>query len=159
MTRTKKTMLAIAALGALAFAGGASAAGSTSLAITANVAATCTFDTGSYVMNFGSLDPSANVAANQVTPISYHCSTGQAASSIKINGNASPTTVTIANTVTPLNTMPVQLTWTTPATVGTGFGVGSTAISFNVNGTIAAADIASAVSGAYLSSYVVSLLP
>lgn len=156
MTRTKRTLLAIASLGALAFTGSAFAGGTTSLALTANVTATCTFDTGTQTMNFGTLDPSVLVPATQTAPINYHCSTGQAASSIKINGNLSPTSVNIINGA---STLPVQLTWVTPTTVGAGFGGAVPPITVTINGTIAAADVGTAIAGNYLASYVVALLP
>lgn len=155
MTHTKKILLASVGAVALALGSNAFAAGTTTISISGTVSATCAFVTTGYVMPFGALDPSSTTPATQTTLISYQCTNGTAASSVKINGVASPTSVNIVNGA---SNLPVSLTWTVPATTGTGFGAAAP-ITFNVNGSIAVADLNTAISGAYTGSFSVALLP
>jgi len=150
----KKTILC--ALLAAAFAAPAIADNAT-LAVSATVSGTCKFTTGTFTMAFGTLDPST--AANQTvtTALTYKCTKGQAATSFSFDTNAtSPASVNITNGT---DNIPVSLAWTAPATVGTGFGVGSTPISMNVVGDILAASYANVSAGVYTKNVAVVVAP
>lgn len=159
MTHTRRTLLAIACTGAMAFAGSASAAGSAVLGVITTIVGTCSFSSNNYLLAFGLLDPSTTADATQSVAVSYKCTNGVAASSIKIDGQNSPYATTIGTTRPPSALLPVVLSWTTPTTAGNGFGAGATDITFNISGTIAAADINAALVGQYFSRFFISLLP
>ena len=151
-----KTKL-ICALLAAAFAAPAMAGDTATLAVSANVSGTCKFTTGSFAMNFGVLDPSAAANQAQTTALTYKCTSGTAASSFSFDGAAvSPTSVNITNGT---DNIPVSLAWSVPATVGTGFGAGSTAISMTVDGSILAANYANVSAGAYTKNVTVIVAP
>jgi hypothetical protein len=151
----KKTILC--ALLAAAFAAPAIAGDTATLAVSATVSGTCKFTTGTFNMSFGTLDPSAAANQTQSTALSYKCTKGQAATSFSFDGDASsPASVSISNGT---DTIPVALTWTVPATLGSGFGVGSTAITMNVTGDILAADYANVSAGAYTKNVSVVVAP
>lgn len=156
MQLSKKSIFTAACAAALLLTGSVHAAQTSSLNITGTVLAECKFTGGPYAMPFGNLTPSANADATQVVTIGYQCTNGTAATSIKINAAASPTTVNISSGA---NNLPVHLTWTTAATAGTGIGGAFPVISVPVTGTILAADIAGAVAGVYIASYNIDLLP
>lgn len=158
MTRTRKTIFALACTGALTFAGGAFAAGSTQLNVAGTVTATCQFASSSYEMSFGDLDPSSTADAVTRASIGYRCTNGTAASSIMINGGTSTTTVSMGQT-TGSGTLPVKLDWTTPPTLGSGFGSGVAPITFSVVGRILATDLNTALAGGYMLRQPITLLP
>ncbi len=156
MTILKKTVLTAACVGAMLFAGGASAAGTQTLTPTANVLATCVFTTGPYSMPFGNLSPGNIGAFVQTTTLSYQCTNGTAASSIKVNTAVSPTTVNIANGT---STLPVLLSWAVPATLGQGIGPAIPVIQTTITGNINASDVDVATAGNYTGIYNIDLLP
>jgi hypothetical protein len=156
MKTLTKGLLAVAAASTLLFAGSAFAAGSTTLTITGNVAATCKFTGGPYAIPFGTLDPASTVDAVQSVTIGYQCTNGTSASSLKINTTASPTTVNITSGT---NTLPVNLSWTVPTTAGTGIGSSFGSINVPVEGRILVASLNAAVAGVYSGTYNVDLLP
>ena len=151
----KKTILCV--LLAATFAAPAVAGDNATLAVSATVSGTCKFTTASFAMNFGTLDPSA--AANQAlaTALTYKCTQGTAASSFSFDGaGVSPTSVNITNGT---DNIPVALAWTVPAGLGTGFGVGSTAISMNVVGDILGVNYANVSAGVYTKNVAVVVAP
>jgi len=151
----KKTILCV--LLAATFAAPAVAGDTATLAVSASVSGTCKFTTASFAMNFGALDPSAAANQNQSTALTYKCTKGQAATSFSFDTDAtSPASINITNGT---DNIPVALTWAVPATAGTGFGVGSTAISMTVNGAILATDYANVSAGAYTKNVAVVVAP
>ena len=151
-----KTKL-LCALVAVAFAAPAVAGDTGTLAVSANVNGTCKFTTGSFAMNFGTLDPSAAANQAQSTALTYKCTSGTAASSFSFDGAAvSPTSVNITNGT---DNIPVALSWTVPATTGSGFGAGSTAISMNVTGNITGTNYANVSAGVYTKNVAVVVAP
>jgi hypothetical protein len=147
----------IGALGAASFAAPAVAGDTATLAVSATVSGTCKFTTGSFAMNFAPLDPSAAANQSQTAAITYKCTKDQAATSFTFDGAAaSPTSVNITNGT---DNIPVSLSWTAPATGGTGFGAGSTAISMNVTGAILGTAYANASAGAYTRNVSVVVAP
>jgi spore coat protein U-like protein len=151
----KKTLLCT--LLAAAFAAPAIAGDTATLAVSAVVTGTCKFTTGSFTMDFGTLDPVLAPAATQTTALGYKCTKGQAATSFSFDGNSSsPATINIANGA---NNIPVQLSWTLPAGSGTGFGAGSTALTMNVQGDIAVGSYANSPAGTYSKNVSVVVAP
>jgi hypothetical protein len=159
MTRTRRTILASACAGALSFAGGAFAAGTTTLFVNGTVTGVCQFVASGYSMSFGQLDPSTTTDVTRTTTISYLCTNGTAASSIQVYGAPSPTTVNVGKVGNPASVLPVHMSWTTPATAGSGFAPGTVPISFDVTGTIAATDINVAQAGFYINRVPITLMP
>ncbi len=156
MTFTKKKIFAAAAC-TLAFASGAWA-DVASLDITADVSGVCKFTTTNIAMPFGTLDPSSATPATASGPTVYRCTKGTSATSVKVNGAASGTVVTIANTADATKTLPVTLTWTVPTDVGLGFGPG-TIIRMPILGTIPVASLQAAYAGSYTGSYPITIAP
>jgi len=150
----KKTILC--ALLAAAFAAPAIAGDTATLAVSATVSGTCKFTTASFAMNFGTLDPSAAANQNQSTALTYKCTKGQAATSFSFDTDASsPASVNITNGT---DNIPVTLTWTVPATQGSGFGAGAD-ISMTVNGAILGTDYANVSAGIYTKNVAVVVAP
>jgi len=151
----KKTLLCT--LFAASFAAPAIAGDTATLAISATVSGTCKFTTASFNMNFGTLDPSAAANQSQSTALTYKCTKGQAATSFSFDGDAtSPASVNITNGT---DNIPVALTWAVPATLGSGFGTGSTAITMNVTGAFLATDYDSVSAGVYTKNVAVVVAP
>jgi len=147
----------ICALLAAAFAAPAAAGDTATLAVSATVSGTCKFTTGTFNMNFGTLDPSAAANQNQSTALTYKCTKNAAAASFSFDADAtSPASIDITNGI---DNIPVALAWTTPATLGSGFGVGSTAITMNVSGDILATDYANVSAGVYTRNVAVVVAP
>lgn len=142
---------------AAAFAAPAAAGDTATLAVSATIQGSCKFTTGTFTMGFGTLDPSVAANQNQSTAVSYKCTKDTAATSFSFDGDAtSPASVNITNGT---DNIPVALTWTVPATLGSGFGAGSTAISMTVNGAILATDYANVSAGAYTKNVSVIIAP
>lgn len=148
MNILKKSALAAACVGSLLMAGGASAAGTSTLYMTGTVAAICEFASPAYNINFSTLDPSSVIPATSGTNLTYRCTNGTPANFVHMDGGSgtSPRTILMYHDAT--HSMPVTLTWTTPGTLGSGFGAVAP-ISFPVTATIAAADLNTAVAGWY----------
>ena len=126
------------------------------LVVSANVTGTCKFTTNSFNMNFGALDPVLAPDVSLGTALTYKCTQNTAASSFSFDGiSISPTTVNIANGA---NTIPVALSWTVPATLGSGFGAGGT-ISMTVTGNITGTTYANVPAGAYTKNVAVVVAP
>jgi hypothetical protein len=151
----KKTILC--ALLAATFAAPAVAGDTATLAVTATVSGTCKFTTGTFNMSFGTLDPSAAANQTQGTALTYKCTKGQAATSFSFDADAtSPASVNITNGT---DNIPVALSWTVPVTLGSGFGVGSTAISMTVTGDILGTNYANVSAGVYTKNVSVVVAP
>ena len=147
----------LCALLAASFAAPAAAGDTATLAVSATVSGTCKFTTGTFNMNFGVLDPAAAANQSQSTGITYKCTKGTAASAFSLDGAAvSPTSVNITNGT---DNIPVALSWTVPATQGSGFGAGSTAITMNVTGDIVGTNYANVSAGAYTKNVSVVVAP
>lgn len=159
MSILKKTALAAVCVGTLVMAGGASAAQQVGLLVDAEVEGICEFAAQNYALHFGMLDPSSTQAATANTAITYRCTKGTAAAYVHVDGapHNQPKVVNIYHA--PGVSLPVSLTWTVPGTQGSGFGPGVTPISFPMYGTIAAADLNTAVAGMYGWAYSLTISP
>ena len=158
MKLTQKLILAAACAGTLAFAGNA-VADTTHLIIAVDVQGVCKFVSPVYRFGMGTVDPSATADVVQSLPISYRCTNGTPASAVQIDGHDSGYTGQLAHDAPTIGTLPVQLTWATPATLGNGFGNGVTPISFDLTGTIRAADLQIAQAGLYRGTFAITLTP
>jgi Spore Coat Protein U domain len=151
-----KNKLICAALAAC-FAAPAVAGDNAILAVTATISGTCKFTTGTFNMDFGTLDPAAAANQSQTTGISYKCTKNTAATSVSFDADAtSPASVNISNGT---DNIPLALSWTMPATQGSGFGAGSTAITMNVTGDILGTSYANASAGVYTRNVAVVVAP
>jgi len=151
----KKQLIAI--LLSSAFAAPAVAGDNANLNISASVNGTCKFTTATFNMNFGALDPAAAVLQNQSTALTYKCTKNQAATSFSFDTvTVSPTSVNLSNGI---DNIPVSLSWTVPATQGSGFGGAVVPISMTVSGQILAADYANVSAGAYTKTVAVVVAP
>lgn len=147
----------LCALLAVSFAAPAAAGDTATLAVSATVSGTCKFTTGTFNMSFGTLDPSAAANQSLVSGISYKCTKNTAATSFSFDADAtSPASVNISNGT---DNIPVSLSWSAPATQGSGFGVGSTAITMNVTGDILGTDYANVSAGVYTRNVAVVVAP
>jgi hypothetical protein len=147
----------ICALLAATFAAPSVAGDTATLAVSAVVSGTCRFTTGTFNMNFGTLDPAVASNQTQNTALSYKCTKNAAATSFSFDGDAaSPASVNITNGT---DNIPVALSWTAPATQGSGFGAGSTAITMTVTGDILATDYENASAGNYTRNVAVVVAP
>lgn len=155
MKTIQKGLIAAACVGSVLFAGSAIAGGTSSVTVTGKVTATCAFFGGPFSIPFATLDPTTAVDITKSTGVTYQCTNGTPASSIKVNTAASPTTVSIVNGA---NSLPVELSWTTPATPGSGFGA-APVINMTLSGKIKAADLNTAVAGNYSGNWNIDLLP
>src|SRR5262245_27541790 len=150
----KKTILC--SLLAAAFAAPAIADNAT-LTINATVAGTCKFTTNSFTMNFGTLDAGAAADQSRTTALTYKCTKNQAATGFTFDlDGTSPATVNITNGI---DNIPVQLSWSVPATAGSGFGAAVAPISMTVTGDILAADYVNVSAGPYTKNVSVVVAP
>jgi len=156
MRNFNKAVLGVAVAGSFLFAGSASASDTATLAVSATVQGVCHFTTANFSMSFADINPHDTGAKQKPTAISYKCTNGTASSSITFDGGATGTSVNLANGS---DNLPVSLAWTTPGTNGSGFGSGSTPVSFDVTGTIAEADYANAKAGAYTKNVTIAIAP
>jgi hypothetical protein len=159
MMLSKKILLAATCAGTMVMAGNALAADTVPLTVVADVQGICKFQNSSYSMIFGQLDPSSASDAVMHMPVNYFCTKGTAATSIKISGGDSGTTVDIGSVTPGGSIMPVKMEWTTPSTLGSGFAPSGTPINVDFKGTIAAASISAAVAGRYVGRGNISILP
>ena len=158
MTMFKKTLMAAACVSTLLMAGSAFAADSTLLTVSGDVAGTCKFFDAPYSMPFGPLDPSSTLPALKTTTINYRCTNGTMATALTINGPLNTATA-VVDLVNGTHHMNASLSWTTPTTLGSGFGASSTVIPVIVSGSIAAADLNTAWAGTYANTVAVTLAP
>ncbi len=158
MKLTQKLVLAAACAGTLAFAGNA-VADTTHVIVSVEVQSICKFATSLYRFGMGNIDPSTTADIVRTLPISYRCTNGTPASAIQIDGHDSGYTGQLAPGTSTVGTLPALLTWATPATLGNGFGSGVTPISFDLTGTIRAADLQVAQAGPYSSRFAIILTP
>ena len=156
MRNFNKAILGASVAGAMLFAGNAAATDTATLAVSATVQGVCHFSTSSFTMAFSDINPHDSGAKTKASNISYKCTNGTPSSSVTFDTGATGTSVNLANGAVNL---PVTLSWTTPATNGSGFGSGSTAITFDVTGSIAEADYANKAAGTYTKNVTIAIAP
>jgi hypothetical protein len=143
---------AIPALLLVCASGFASAADSSTLAVTATVNATCKFSAASTPLVFGAIDPSLSADKVVTANVKYKCTKSTA--SLGITGISGAHTMTDGT-----NSLSYTLGISGDASTGTGFGAGQdlTAV---VTGTITAAQYQNAVaSTGYAENVTLSITP
>ncbi len=144
---------------AMLAAGSASAADSQTMAVSAKVLSVCKFTSSAYTMTFTDISPESTTDVTKPTVIGYKCTKNTAAAAITFDGGATGSSVLLAGTATPANTLPVSLAWTTPTAPASGFGSGSTALTFTVTGTITAANFSNMPADTYTKDVTVAITP
>ena len=155
-TKLSNAIIAASLTGALLFAGTATASDSSTLAVSATVQGVCHFTATGFNMTFDSINPHDSGAKTKASTISYKCTNGTPSSAITFDGGATGTSVNLSDGS---SNLPVTLSWTTPATNGSGFGTGSSAITFDVTGSIANADYANKAAGTYTKNVTIAIAP
>lgn len=153
----------IAAASLLALAAASAGAVTQNLSVQASVQSVCTFTTAARTLDFGSLDPSAAAAQNNIAldgAISYKCTNGVTPSSLSVgNGsNWSGTTRQMKNTLSN-DYIPYTLNITMPGTTtGQGFSAGKER-TISITGNLTAAAYEDAVAGSYGDTVVITVAP
>lgn len=151
------------------------AADSATVSVTATVKAVCKLSASTYSMGFGTLDPSATGSPNGTgtATIGYTCTKGTAPSSVSVGGVSNGTTgfsssssaaasaggdlASTSNSATNTDRLPYKITWTTPTTAGTGLG--ATATTFDLTGTITYANYSTVTADSYSGAVGISIAP
>lgn len=137
-----------------ASSGLASAAGSTTLAVTATVIATCKFSATSTPLAFGNIDPSATGNATASASVLYKCTKGTPSAGVTATGGLSRNMVGSVAT----DLLPYTLALTGGTQTGTGFGTGQD-LTLAVAGTITPAQFQNAQVGAYTENVTLNITP
>lgn len=156
MRNFNKAVLAASLAGAMLFAGNAAAVDSSTLNVSATVQGVCHFSSATFGMTFTDINPHDTGAKTKASTISYKCTSGTPAATVTFDTGASGSSVNLSDGV---NNLPVTLTWTTPTTNGSGFGTGSSAITFDVTGSIAESDYANKPAATYTKAVIVAINP
>lgn len=160
MRTLSKGILGAVLVGSAALSGSAAASDSQTMTVSAKVLAVCYFSSSAYTMTFADINPHGSTNATQTTSIGYKCTKGTPAAAITFDTGATGSSVNLSGTgANASTTVPVALAWTTPSTSGTGFGSGATDISFNVTGTITAANYGNLPADTYSKAVTVSITP
>lgn len=137
-------------------------ADSQQITVTANVSGVCKL-TAYPNMTF-TLDPTSNADGSASSAIQYKCTKGTAPATFSVGGATGGTyNATGANALGGstgnTDTIPYQITWTTPTAQGTGFGTGSTATTVNLTGTILNANYVNVRADSYTKQVTVAITP
>lgn len=131
----------------------AAAADSTTLAVSASVSAICTFNTTSYALAFGAIDPSGTVDKTATANVTYKCTNGTAPSSIAPASGGLSRTMSDGGS----NTLAYTLSMGAMAD-GTGFGSGETK-TVVVTGTITPTQFQNAAAASYSEDVTLDIAP
>lgn len=134
--------------------GFASAADSSTLAVTANVPGICKFSTASTPLAFGSVDPS--LTADKVVPVNVNYKCTKNTSSLGVTAAGGTTRTMVGPTAA--DTMGYTLAFSGGTQAGKGFGPGQDLI-LVVTGTITAAQYQNAAAGAYAENVTLNITP
>ena len=159
MSKCNKVFMGAVCAAVMLAATSALAADTQTMTVSAAVLGVCKFTSSAYTMTFTNIDPASVASATQTTTIGYKCTKNTGPAAITFAGGATGTIVSLPGVGTPANTLPVTLSWTNPVTLGSGFGVASTPISFAVTGTITAANFSNAPADTYTTGVLVAILP
>ena len=146
----KATALLVAATGcSMAFA-----AGSTTLAVTASVAATCKFSATSTPLTFAAIDPSSLSNVTASANVLYKCTKGTASGGVTATGGLT------RNMVGPLpaDLLAYTLALSGDTQAGLGFGAGQDRTMLVV-GTITPTQFQNATVGAYTENVTLNITP
>lgn len=134
--------------------GFASAADSSTLAVTANVPGICKFSSASTPLAFGDVDPS--LTADKVVPVdvNYKCTKNTASLGVTAAGGNNRT----MTGPTAADTMGYTLSFSGGTQQGKGFGPGQDLV-LRVTGTITAAQYQNAAAGGYSENVTLNITP
>lgn len=135
-------------------AGLATAAGSTTLAVTASVNGVCKFSATTQPLALGAIDPSLTTDVTASASVLYKCT--NKTTSLGITAPAGQRTMTIASPGT--DTLLYTLAITGDKSQGLGFGTGKD-LTATVTGTITAAQYQNAAVGSYSENVTLSITP
>jgi spore coat protein U-like protein len=161
MQMNKLSKIAAASLLAVAASAGAV---TQDLTVQASVQSVCTFSTAARTIDFGSLDPSAAAAQNNIATngaISYKCTTGVTPATLSVgNGsNYASGTRRMVNGADNTAFMPYTLSVTNPVTTtGQGFSNGKER-TITITGSLTAAAYEDARFGSYSDTVVITVAP
>ena len=134
--------------------GFASAAGSSTLAVTANVPGICKFSTASTPLAFGNVDPSLTVDVVVPATVNYKCTKNTSSAGVTATGGNIRTMVG----PTAADTMGYTLAFSGGTQAGKGFGPGQDLL-LTVTGTITAAQYQNVAAGAYSENVTLNITP
>ena len=155
MNRIHSLAKAIALLVAATGCSMAFAAGSTTLAVTASVAATCKFSATSTPLTFAAIDPSSLSNVTASANVLYKCTKGTASTGV---GFATGSTARTMVGPLPADLLPYVLALAGGTQTGTGFGAGRDR-TLAVTGTITPAQFQNATVGAYSENVTLNITP
>jgi spore coat protein U-like protein len=149
----KSRVLLAASAAVLLMPAAGMAAGSHTLNVTAVVDGTCTFDSASSPMDFGTIDPTSAVPATATAAVNFHCSTGtpytvtlQGAGSYSLTGAVSAASLPYSAAITGGDT-------------GLGAGMTGAAQTVSVGASIAVADFQNANADSYTGTLILDVSP
>lgn len=153
MTNHRAILKAIPAALLACSCGFAAAADSTTLAVSASIQAVCKFNTTSYALGFGSINPSGGSNATATANVTYKCTNGTTPSGI------APTSGGLSRTMTDGGTNSLAYTLSLGAiAAGSGFGSGETK-TVVVSGTITPTQFQNAVAASYTENVTLDITP
>ena len=154
MKNNRIALKALAAALLTCSAGFAAAAGTQSLAVTANVQGICKFSAASTPLAFGSIDPSLTVDKVMTANVLYKCTKGTVSLGVTATGGLTRTMVGPTAT----DTLGYTLAFASDTQTGTGFGPGKD-LTMVVTGTITPAQFQNVSSGAYSENVTLNITP
>ena len=154
MKHLSSSLKAIVVASLACAAGFATAADSTTLAVSATVSGTCKFSATTQPLAFGAIDPSTTAADKVVTAnVAYKCTNKTA--SLGITGITGPLSM-----LSGTDSLPFTLAIAGDKSAGKGFVPGAaTDLTAVVTGTLALADIQAAAAGSYAKNVTLSITP
>jgi len=155
MSNHRAYLKAIPAAILICASGLASAADSTSLAVSATIIGTCKFSAASTPLAFGgAIDPSGSATLSPTASVLYKCTKNTA--SLGITGTAGAHTM---NT-TPANATPLSYTLAISGDTSTGLGFGAgNDLTATVTGTMTQAQYQNAIAGSYSDTVTLNITP
>lgn len=145
MKNMKLVTLLIGMIGILT-TGNALSADTATVDVTAVVQGTCSFDTTTYNLDFGVIDPASGADVTASVDLAFTCS------------NGTSWTLTDVNGVQTMSDGTNNLTYNIAQTATTGTGSGSTQ-NVTLDGTIAVADFSTATPSLYTDTLTIDITP
>jgi hypothetical protein len=152
----KKLIVVLVAIMFVATAGAAMATGTNTLTVSASVASTCKFVSGTSTLNFGTLDPSVGTNVNASGSTTFWCTKGVTTDAIVAdNGLYYSGSRQMKDTVSG-DVIPYSLALTKDGNTNAGPGSPRT---LTIGGTVAGIDYTSKSAGSYSDTVVLSITP
>ena len=139
------------------FGTAAFAADTATINVSATVVGSCKFNTASYNMAFGNLDPAIGTNQSRTVTASYWCSVGVTPITLAANDGANSVAAGARRMTDGTNFLPYSLALAAP-TSATGLG-SATAITADITGTVLGTDYIPAVPGVYADTVQLTITP